>query len=54
MIDVVVYDLPTKESSPRIIEKKLVELITRHRNNEHLDDVELCWMDSANNWLTSA
>ena len=51
MTEVRVFDLPTKDAPTKLIEEKLVELMCKHRKHEDLDEVELSWMDSANNWL---
>ena len=46
-----IFSLPTERDDIRIIESRWCELNTKLRNGEQLDDVELNWMDTANNWL---
>lgn len=46
-----IFDLPTQRDDTRAIESRWCELNTKLRNGEQLDEVELNWMDTANNWL---
>jgi len=48
-----IFDLPTPNDDTNIIERRWCELNTKFRNGDELDEVEINWMDSANNWLTT-
>ena len=52
MVDVRIFDLPTRRDSLIDIERRWCELNTRLRAGERLDEVEIDWMDTANTWLT--
>lgn len=50
-MDFRIFSLPTERDDIRVIESRWCELNTKLRNGEKLDEVELNWMDTANNWL---
>lgn len=50
-MDVAVYSFPTMADGVVAVEQKFCELMTLYRNGEHLDEIEIDWLDSANNWL---
>jgi hypothetical protein len=54
VMDIRVFDLPTRNADVALIERRLSELERRARNGEHLDEIELDWMDTANTWLLVA
>jgi hypothetical protein len=51
MLEIEMYELPTENSSVKEIEAKYCELSKKYREGQHLDDIEIVWMDCANNWL---
>jgi len=54
-MEIKVFTLPTfKDENYREVETKYIELHSLYRRNETaLDENELDWMDTANNWLHS-
>jgi len=46
-----IFELPTQNDAPGKIESRWCELNTKFRNGETLDEIEIDWMDTANNWL---
>lgn len=51
-MDIVLYKFPTMEDeSKTAVEQKYCELVAQYRNGEHLDEIEIDWLDTANNWL---
>ena len=52
-MDVRIFDLPRETDDKAKIEKVYCDLAKRYRNGEELDEVEITWMDTANNWLMS-
>lgn len=51
-MDIKVYDLPLlEEENVTSVTKHLMELERRYRNAAPMDEIEIDWMDSANNWL---
>lgn len=50
-MDIRVFDLPTRNDDPYIIERRLRELENKARYGVKLDEIEIDWMDSANTWL---
>lgn len=54
MLNRKVYSLPVlEEHNFKTIEQLVLDLQRRYRENKELDDVELTWLDQANNWLDS-
>lgn len=53
-MDIRVFELPTRDDDMFVIERRLTELMSRFRNGEQLDEIELDWMDTANTWLVEA
>jgi len=51
-MDFRIFSLPTEDDDRNLIESRWCELNTRRRNGEKLDEVEINWMDTANNWLS--
>jgi hypothetical protein len=51
VMDIRVFDLPTRYDDPYAIECRLRELEDRAREGIELDEVEINWMDTANTWL---
>jgi len=51
VMDIRIFDLPTRRDRPEVIERRLAELERRARNGEDLDGVEMDWIDTANTWL---
>jgi len=51
VMDIRVFDLPTRYDDPYAIERRLKELEDRARHGVELDEVEINWMDTANTWL---
>lgn len=52
-MEVRVFELPTEKDGISKIESCYCKLYSKYRDGENLDEVELAWMDSANNWLMS-
>ena len=50
-MDIRVFDLPTRNDDPYIIERRLRELENKARYGVKLDEIEIDWMDTANTWL---
>ena len=50
-MDIRVFDLPTRNDDPYIIERRLHELENKARYGVKLDEIEIDWMDTANTWL---
>jgi hypothetical protein len=50
-MDIRVFDLPTRDDSVSVIERRLSELESAARQGVSLDEIELDWMDTANTWL---
>ena len=47
-----IYNFPSFEiNNAKPIEILVLNLQKRYREGESLDDVELTWLDQANNWL---
>ena len=53
-MDLRVFNLPTVNDDYFVIERMWCEFNSRVRNGESLDEVEITWMDTANNWLITA
>lgn len=54
MSDYKVYTLPVpSEDNIKAVESLILELQRKYREGSKLDDVELTWLDQANNWLDS-
>jgi hypothetical protein len=51
IMDIRVFDLPTRNDDPYTIERRLRELEDRAKHGVELDEVEINWMDTANTWL---
>jgi hypothetical protein len=51
IMDIRVFNLPTRNNDASVIERRLYELEDRARHGIMLDEVEINWMDTANNWL---
>jgi hypothetical protein len=51
VMDIRIFDLPTRNDDPYIIERRLRELENKARYGVKLDEVEINWMDTANTWL---
>jgi hypothetical protein len=51
VMDIRVFDLPTRNDDPYIIERRLRELENKARYGVKLDEIEIDWMDTANTWL---
>jgi hypothetical protein len=51
VMDIRIFDLPTRHDRPEVIERRLAELERRAQHGENLDEVEIDWMDTANTWL---
>lgn len=50
-MDIRVFNLPTRDDDTYVIERRLYELEDRARYGAALDEVEMDWVDTANNWL---
>jgi hypothetical protein len=51
VMDIRVFDLPTRNDDPYTIERRLRELENKARYGVKLDEIEIDWMDTANTWL---
>jgi hypothetical protein len=51
IMDIRVFDLPTRDDDPTTIERCLRELENKARYGVKLDEIEIDWMDTANTWL---
>jgi hypothetical protein len=51
VMDIRIFDFPTRNDDPYTIERRLRELEEQARRGVELDEVEINWMDTANTWL---
>lgn len=51
-VDIRVFDLPPLEpENYSQIEARVNQLHSRYRDKKKIDEIELDWLDTANNWL---
>jgi len=53
-MDYAMYKFPTQEDGVQLVEQKLCELMSKYRNHENLDPIELDYMDWANSVMLTS